>query len=252
MDNSDKENFKTKYIKNFSISIWSKWLSRYSYKIGKLKTVKWKEDYTYLLFTKYLQLIENFIIFLLVCFDEDWIDVIFYNSRKIEEKIKKLLSLDQDLRLTMESKEILGEIMKLYISSNHVEYKKLISESLKDYFQYKDVLNCYKHGFRLDNIWKNNWTASIWDNKFKIAEYDSWIIYYTKRSGIIFENRLSFNYEYIVLKSDFLISFIENIKLNYLNQGKKINITTAYIMDNSINKKYWSSHISIPIFEIIK
>ena len=244
------EQFKKKYIKNFSIKIWSKSINHYSNKIEKLKSEKWKEDYIFLLYTKYLQLIENFLIFLLVCFDENWIEIIFYRNNKIEEKYKDFFSLKWE-NITLKTKIVIEDIIKSYIVSNHNEYKKLILESLKDYLEYRDLLNCYKHWFRLDNIWKNSWSASIWENKFHMGEFNSWIIFFTKKLDIIYRNSLSFNYEYINLKSAFVVNLIENIKLNYLNPGKKINITTLKVIDDTIKTKYWSFHLKNPIFKIV-
>lgn len=248
-----KEKFIDYYVKNFSTWVFSKQLNTYWVKLRKLKTKKWKDDYLFLFYSSYLQLLENFFIFLLVLFNKNSIDNIFENNRVQRERILDLLKLKQkDWKIIywIEFDVFLKTIIKEYIWTNENEYHKYTKEAIKDYFSYKDLLNSYKHWFRLNSHWE--WKTYIWmnDKHFLVSENDSSILYYTKIWNIIYENTYFFNFEYIWLKAEFIINLIDNLKLNQLNAWKKFKRETIYINDDIIKWKFPTSITKTEIFEI--
>lgn len=246
-----KEKFTEYYIKNFSTWVFKKQLFFYSSKLDKLKTKKWKDDYIYLLYSSYMQLIENFLIFFLVLFQEKWVENIF--SFDSNNNIKNLFwIIDNNWKIEYSTKFdlFLRDKIWTYIWTNENEYLKYIKESIKDYYTHKDLLNSYKHWFRLNSNWA--WKTFIWmnDKNFLVWDYDSSILYYTKKRTTIFENIYYFNYEYIILKAQFIINLIDNLKLNYLNVWKEINFETIYVNDDIIKSKFPTSLTRMEIFEI--
>lgn len=247
-----KENFTKYYVNNFSTWVFKKSLNIYWCKLRKLKTKKLKDDYLYLFYSNYLQLLENSFIFLLVLFNDNWIWNIF-ETKNFSKNLKNLLNIKDEkwkILFWFEFDFFIKRMIKDYIWNNEDEYFKYIKEAIKDYFSYKDLLNSYKHWFRLNSNWW--WKTYIWDGSksFLFLECDSSILYYTKKWNIIYENIYYFNFEYIWLKSEFIINLIDNLKLNYLNVWEKIKKETIYIKDNSIKLKNQTSLFKTEIFEI--
>lgn len=250
-----KENFIEYYIKNFNTWTFNKQSNFCSSKLNKLKTKQWRDDYTFLLFSNYLQLLENFLIFLLVFFHKDWIDNIFENNRKQKNNLFELLDLEDNnwkTKYWIRFDIFIKQIIRDYIWLNEDEYFKYIREAIKDYFAHKDLLNSYKHWFRLNSRWKISNSFNLNNKSFLVSSFDSSLLYYTKKWNIIFENNYSFNYEYIKLKTDFIINLIDNLKLHRLNIWKSFIRETIYICDKTIKTKSSNSITKTQIFKIKK
>ncbi len=220
MFNSEWE-YKIYYIKNFSTGVYKKQILDYSSGILRSKRKENKDDYTYLLYVTYLQLIENFLIFLLVLFHEDGVDNLYCKPTKLYSNIESLLGMygiETEIEKDLIRKEKILSYLKYCTSDNEDEYVKLITESISDWYKHKNLLNSYKHWFRLESTWSK--TVSMWQNNvnYRFGDYDSTIVYYflNKDDKNLYRTSHSFNFEYIRLKSGFLLSTIENIRQNYL------------------------------------
>lgn len=249
MFNSAQE-FQDNYIQSFTTWIYTRQIPLFIRKIRNSKTKIVKDDYTYLLFTTYLQLFENFQIFLLVLFDSHWIENIFNSTKTTIERFNYLFEQSEDpiqkRKNTYNFKSILNQIIGVFVWEHFPEYHRFITSALEDYKNHKQLLNSFKHGFRINSQWKQ--TLAIWRGNIMhpIIECDSTLVYYIKEKNRIYEISHSFNMEYIAVKAEFLINIINNLKIIYLKKWK----TSAIFTTNDTPVKIDTSGFKTPIFEI--
>lgn len=248
-----QNSFKRYYLDNFNLDIYKLNNNFYEKKLKSLKKEKSKEIYLYLLVTNYLQLLENFVILSLVLFHKEWIKNIFNSNWKVKKNFTELFKIKHNNwrdKLSFGTKQFTEKLIRGYIWDKNDYYLSFINESIEDYIKLKDILNSYKHWFRLNSFWK--WTISIWNQSEQntIWDYNNSIVYYTKKDNLIYENIYYFNWDYLVIKFEFVCNLSENIKLNFLNLWEQFKKETLYIKDKSIKSKYWTSIIKNLIFEI--
>ncbi len=145
----------------------------------------------------------------------------------------------------------------------YLQYSNLIKECAKDYLDNYDLLNAYKHGFRIKAKHDKTTLALITKNneKFKLNESDSTITYYSKehknRTPVVFENTLNFKIGRVFGKGVFIATLLNNLKgtiiYHYEKGLKGRNVARFRIED----KKKWSlgfggSHFKKPIFSLGK
>lgn len=243
-----KEEFTNNYIKNFSTWLYHRQVNLCISKFRNAKKKETKDNYTYLLYTNYLQLFENFQIFLLVLFHPLWIDNIFIANKELPKRFNEIFEQLDD-KSTYEKKYFFKSQLKKMIGSfcwsHFSEYHKFISEVFEDYIKHKQLLNSFKHWFRLYSRWEQ--ITYIWRNTMhKIMETDSSLVYYIKEWGIIFEISHAFSIEYVALKAEFIINTIENLRKLYLWDNKTSIIYTTPESPKNTSKNTWKT----PIFEV--
>jgi hypothetical protein len=142
-------------------------------------------------------------------------------------------------------------------------YSSLLKEVAKDYLDDFDMLNAYKHGYRIKAKHDKAILSIITGNgqHFKLDESDSTIVYFSKETvdGIptIFEHSLSFKIDRIFVKCIFICSLLNNIRASTLLYYKKKlrgkNISRFHINDKEAwRKAFGGSHIKSAIFSLKK
>lgn len=243
-----KENFTDRYIQNFSTWLYHRQVKLCISKFRNAKKKEIKDDYTYLLYTTYLQLFENFQIFLLVVFHPAWVDNIFISNKELPKKFDEIFEQWEN-KSSYEKKHLfklqLEKMIGWFCWNHFSEYHKLIFDAFEDYTKHKQLLNSFKHWFRLHSRWEQ--TTYIWrSTMYKIMETDSSLVYYIKEWNTIFEISHAFSIEYIALKAEFIINTIENLRKLYLWKNK----TTAICTTPDSPKNTSKNTRKTPIFEI--
>lgn len=220
------------YFENFSHSIWQKRAKASLDKINKLKRNKSKVDYVNDLYSTYLQLIENFIILLLVRWMNNTI-FLFKDTRETSQYFKE----NKNHLIQWLLKEILLCVPKDHYSKTQKRYEKLLEEVFKDYSQDKSFLNSYKHWYRLLKNW---FDASLQIKRtglesdfIEIAKTSHTISYlglkkdHKNKTTYVYENQISFDPNYIYWKIYFITDIIEKIIFLYKREWKiQINYLT--------------------------
>ena len=141
-------------------------------------------------------------------------------------------------------------------------YRNLIKEAASDYLDNFDLLNAYKHGYRI-NAKHDLSTLSISlgsGQSFKLNESDSTINYFSKENQdgiqIILEHSLSFKIGRIFGKCLFICSLLNNMRATMLLHYKKPDnkkVSGFYINDmNKWTSDFGGSHFKSSIFSLLK
>lgn len=142
-------------------------------------------------------------------------------------------------------------------------YTNLIRECAEDYLKHYDLLNAYKHGFRVKAKF-NKTTLSIVNSsgqRFTLDESDSTITYFSKETRskipIIFENTLNFKIGRLFGKALFISTLLNNIKQTVLYGYKekiKGNKVARFLLADpgQWGKTAGGSHFKKPIFQLAK
>jgi hypothetical protein len=145
----------------------------------------------------------------------------------------------------------------------HDLYSNLIKEVSKDYLDNFDLLNAYKHGYRI-NARHDQTTLSLSvgnGQHFKLNDSDSTITYFSKenRDGtpIVLEHSLNFKIGRIFGKCLFVCSLLNNMRVTMLLYYKKPvgknDISSFYINDkNEWSSMFGGSHFKKPVFSLAK
>lgn len=224
------------YIKNFSFDLWNKKATFCINKINKLKKDKSKIDYINEIYALYIQLIENFIIFLLVRWTKNTI-FLFKSSYEIQKQFNES---KKDLFEWL-IKEIFIWVPKDKYISFRSRYLQLLNEIIKDYTNDKDFLNSYKHWYRIKWNFFNSTLAirPTWSTGdfIKLASSPHSISYLWLREDkknkikYIDEHSISFDSNYIYWKIIFITDLIDKIKYLYKRWWKfQLNYLT---LDNT-------------------
>lgn len=247
-----KIDYKIFYIKNFSVWVYKKQLRICASKIPISKKKITKDDYIYLLYTTYLQLVENFYIFLLVLHQSDGIDNLYISQFNLYKKIYDVFWVDIDLDGKIKNKHnqklSLKKYMQYATKGNVDEYAKYIFEATEDRLKHKNLLNSFKHWFRLSSNWESslsiadNWPVSV------LWKLDSTLVYFYKEKSDdkIYKVVHGFNYEYILLKSEFIVSAIENIRKDYLFAQNKTTKPNYRIIAPGESAKLKNGSFTLP------
>ena len=134
---SSQKEFIDAYVTNFSTGVYSRQINTCVNKFRTAKKITTKDDYTYILFTTYLQLFENFQIFLLVLFHNQWIDNIFIPNQELAKRF--------------------NEIFKQWDDNSTFENKclfKLALEKMIGWF-------CWKHFSEYNNLYTKHCETTI-------------------------------------------------------------------------------------------
>ena len=124
-------------------------------------------------------------------------------------------------------------------------YVRALKESKDNYLKYHNVLNAFKHGFRIRA--DKGGTLSI--NGYRILEAEAEINYLTIKDKVICNNRFEFSIRRTMAKAHFLLSTIENARLAVLTKaGDVVNRDYYFIDDEDIwNSTFGSYHFTEPL-----
>lgn len=119
------------------------------------------------------------------------------------------------------------------------EYLRALREAKEDFLKYHDVLNAFKHGFRL----RAGQGGTLAIKGQKLLETEATIHYLTRKDGIVYENNFSFSLRRAVIKSHFLLSTIENARELIIHKdGDRIMQSHYFITDKDEWDKTFGSY----------
>lgn len=243
------------YYKDIDFLGWAQLLNIYIDKLKVLKTDKARSIWTLKLYTTYLQLIEIFCINIFVLIENDLTKNLFIGNKELRLKIEEIFKSKRETKNGPET--FMSYLLNNWVFGikeqekiNNIEEKKImytnmLEGALKDYKNDYELLNAYKHGFRTKSLGKNNIsirTSGKSNQYFIIGEYNSLILYFQKKQGLIYEKKLSFNWQRIVAKSFILLNILENAqKILLANEGKEIILNTLTITDRDTFQKHFGT-----------
>ena len=162
------------YIKDFNTTLYLKRANLSFDKITRLKTEKWKQDYIHELYACYLQLIENFMIFILVIWSWD-ILYLFEESCDIRKKFWN------------------------YDKNNDLDYLNAFKHGFRIYSQIWP--------------WSVNISPNWGNIAYKIVDSEYSISYLSKKKSMIYQNNIYFDPKYTYTKILFICNTIDILKL---------------------------------------
>lgn len=254
--------FKLNHFKNVDFKYWQAKISRLYSQLQKLKDQSKRNRCIMDLYTNYLQMTE--ILFINICTsfaNLEFSPSILFISNK---NIKKYIS-DNFTNSTKTSEIFLKNYSIVAIKQDEKTmnlYRNLLMEIAKDYIDNHELLNAFKHGYRITA--KNEKMAlsiGSGNQMFKINETDSSATYYYKKlckeSGcdVICERTINFNNGRVFVKSLFVSSLIENLRAAVLlSMGKEVKAGEYFYIDdmNSWNKSFGGSAFDKEIFRFAK
>ena len=189
---------------------------------------------------------------------------LFINSVNLREFIDDNFTKTTQLSSWFFSKLIFSVIKdNKKTNEKHNLYENLIKEVSNDYLDNFNLLNAYKHGYRVKAKHdKTTLSLSVGNGQhFKLNESDSTITYFSKenRDGvpIILEHSLNFKIGRVFGKCLFVCSLLNNMRitmlLHYKNPVGKKDISSFYINDREEwSSTFGGSHIKKPVFSLKK
>jgi hypothetical protein len=232
----DLNDFKLSHYKNADFDSLIHKISHLYNKFGNLKDKK-KQDRAVLdICTLYIQAIELLSInshALSVSIDR-FPSALFINSHNLRKFIE-----DNFKKTTKYSNWFLTEIIFAVSKSDegledrYSLYSSLLKEVAKEYLNNYDLLNAYKHGYRITAKHDKSVLsiATRGGQHFKLNDSDSTIVYFSKKSvdgtPVIIEHTWNFKVGRIFGKALFVCSLLNNIKAAaLLHYKKKLEIKT--------------------------
>lgn len=149
------------------------------------------------------------------------------------------------------------------LKDRYSEYSNLLQEVAKDYLNDFDLLNAYKHGYRITARHDKSVLsiATSGGQHFKLDESDSTIVYFSKKkidgSPTVIEHTLNFKVGRIFGKTLFVCSLLNNIKaaalLHYKHPVRGKDISSFSITDKTEwAQTFGSSHFKKHVFSLKK
>lgn len=258
--------FKLSHYKNADFdSLTDKIIQLYN-KFEKLKNKKKQNRIILEIYTLYIQTIELLFInshSLSVNVDR-FPSALFINSPNLQKFIE-----DNFKSTTKYSTWFLTKIIftvsksKTDLKDRYSLYSNLLQEVAKDYLDDFDLLNAYKHGYRITARHDKSVLsiATTGGQHFKLNESDSTIVYFSKKkiegAQTIVEHTLNFKVGRIFGKTLFVCSLLNNIKaaalLHYKQTIRGKNISSFSITDKSEwVQTFGGSHFRKPVFSLKK
>ncbi len=246
------------HYKEIDFSLWEKLINLYCDKLRSLKKDNSKKIWVLQLYATYLQLIEIFCINIFAITENNLWDNIFLSNKDLKAKIGKQFSssfiiyLIENWVFGIKEKEEINDLEK-----KRKYYRTMLKESTSDYIKDYELLNAYKHGFRIRSTGRKE--VSIRAEKanaksFKIGGYNSNISYLKRKwhkeakEHVISEQNISFNWERIVQKAFFLLNMMENTQKILLSNQKETRINTLAILNKEeFSKHFGAARFSTPI-----
>ncbi|MDD4111314.1 MAG: hypothetical protein PHS54_07265 [Clostridia bacterium] len=269
-------NFKLSHYKNADFDSLTDRLDKLYKKFKRLKDKEKKSRIILDLYTLYIQVIELLFINAnaLSTQIENFIPALFISNKSLRNFIEK--------NFTKKTKyfnwfltEIIFKISKNDedIKDRYILYSNFLEEITKNYLDNFDLLNAYKHGYRITAKHGKNVLSIKLNNgqSFKLNETDSTIVYFSrfdadikgneeqaakfgmKNGWAIIEHTLNFNAERIFGNTLFICSLLNNIRaialVHYRQKIGRKKISSFSITDKKEWSKTWGkSDISRPVF----
>jgi len=274
--NSDLNNFKLSHYKNADFDGLIDKLKKLYFNLKRLKDQKKKDRVVLDLYTLYIQIIELFFTntYALRVPVDHFPSALFISNNNLHKFIE-----DNFVKTTDYSVSFLTKIIFVVsktdedIKDRYGLYSNLLHEVVNDYLAEFDLLNAYKHGYRI-NAKHDKSTLSLITNSgqsIKLGESDSTIVYFSKLNAdlnenkkeavgfgissgqVVIEHTLSFKVDRVFGKALFVCSLLNNIRAAALLQNKQ-KIKGKKVSYFSItDRKDWSktfgeSHFKKPVF----
>lgn len=210
---------------NLDIEYWQKKIADCHNSYLLHKSEKYKSRAVIEGYTTYIQLVEIFFINLHASTlpPQQLMVGLFMTNQELRDYVNEIKDKkSENLKLYFE--RILKPIVEMVHKNDPTAYsdrmrlyKSTFDEVIKDYLQDYQLLNAYKHGFRITfNVGES--TLSIKNNNgesYKVASSDATINYYSsgKREGktIVYEHTASFNATRIFGKAHFMYVMLQNL-----------------------------------------
>ena len=210
-------------IQNIDTKYWDRRSSHSFDKINQYKRLSNKAPYIIDIYATYLQLIEIFMLNTLALLKNDW-SVIFKGNTELRDLIIEMFY--DDIEKKRFNTQIIFDLINNLVlglegtvemknrKEKLLNYSKFLQEIIADYMTDYDLLNAFKHGYRVQGSGENSISIapSGSDKSFLLNKFTSSIVYLSKKKNIVYEMSVSFNYERIFLKIQYLINILENIK----------------------------------------
>lgn len=249
--------FKKNHFENADFEYWQVKTSQLFHRLQNLKDQKKKDRCILELYTTYLQMTEILFINIYAQLSkiENFISALFINNRDLRDFIEKnFLSKSQIFEIFIEC----YAVAKHHKTDDLIkDYNNLLPEVSKDYLENFDLLNSFKHGYRINA--KNEKTVlSIGNGKqnFKINETDSTMKYFCKnKDQIVYERKINFNNGRIFGKALFVSALLENLRAAALfSMGVKTKAGKFFYIEDKEkwNKSFGESSFNNYIFQLAK
>lgn len=257
MNKSDIHNgndLKRDYLLNFDAEFWANRIDAAVEDLEKSADKAVKATHLMNLYSLYLQSVEVFFInlFAIRKSGDSFISAIFISNKNLQHKIRK----EQDKQYPE-----IRDFLKYYILPILIEkrknedkateelhrYQVILAEIIKDYIQDFELLNAYKHGFRVKfRSEKSSVSFSVGENKelFKLADMDSTIEYLSRRTDqirkvqTITSSFTSFNEYRVVIKARLLGYLLADLVLlcQHTLEPKTDGVTVFLLEIEDMNK----------------
>lgn len=210
-------------IQNIDTKYWDRRTSHSFDKINHYKRLSNKAPFIIDIYATYLQLIEIFMINTLALLKNDW-TIIFKSNSELRDLIVEIFYKDVDKKrfdtqviYNLINHLVLGQEGAVKMKNRKdklMNYSKFLQEIISDYMIDYDLLNAFKHGYRVQGSGENSISIAPTgsDKSFLLSQFTSSIVYLSKKKNTIYEMSVSFNYDRIFIKTQYLINMIENMK----------------------------------------
>lgn len=238
------------YYSKIDLSLWEDDINFCFDLCRQATTEKEKKQGSLKFYGVFLQLIEVFWINVFA-FSSNDLSMLFLDNAKLRERISVHYMSEIFIEYLLEN-WVFGIKEKTVSSDFQTKksfYKIFLHEATEDYFADYQLLNAYKHGFRVQSQGYANVMISSDANpeqRFLIGEYSGSIEYFTreKKDGkeMIFGNTILFYWERVFKKSLFLINILENAKKILLHNGtRNIQLTTLVALNETVIGKHFGN-----------
>ncbi|MDP4007745.1 MAG: hypothetical protein Q8P68_00980 [Candidatus Peregrinibacteria bacterium] len=255
------------HYRKIDFSLWQKAMDLYCDKLRKLKKDESKKVWILQLYSAYLQLIEVFCINIFAITENNLWDNLFLSNRDLKDKI------DTRFFIINQNKTRFCTKFTTYLLDNWVfgikekseinnladkrkKYTQMLKEAIEDYLKDYDLLNAYKHGFRVKSHGSNTITIKAETSNaptFKIGDFNASISYLTKKKDVVSRHDISFNWERAMQKAYFLLNMMENTQKILLNDGKEIQLDTLAVTNEAeFSKHFGASRFKTPLLQLNK
>lgn len=274
--NKELNDFKFNHYKNADFDGLTDKLKKLFFSLKRLKDQKKKDRVVLDLYTLYIQIIELFFTntYALRLPVDHFPSALFISNNNLHKFIEENFVKTTDYSVSFLTK-IIFVVSKTdeEIKYRYGLYSNLLQEVVKDYLAEFDLLNAYKHGYRI-NAKHDKSTLSLITNSgqsIQLSESDSTIVYFSKLNAnlkenrkeaaelgvnggqVVIENTLSFKVDRVFGKALFVCSLLNNIRAAALLQNKQKIRGKKVSYFSIIDRKDWSktfgeSHFKKPVF----
>ena len=257
------------HYKDLDFYYWERLARRVVHQITKLKREKSKYPYYLELYTDYIQMFESTIINMMAIMSGRLFEYLFIDSSDLRDNIPHLFPRMGPKNSTVNRwvREFVFQhaVFQQYTMSNPEqrikEYKMMLEEASQDYLQDFQLLNAFKHGFRVRASGANTIAISLDNAKSQpdphvVGKYNASILYYSKerqkdkkgeRCDVVYENKISFNHQRVYQKILYLSNALENTRRTILHiakpekVGQKIQCQTLKVTDSQKFHRHFGS-----------